>query len=230
MKKEILDRYLNEMRSAQDGQELENIIQREPSHSFRGAIWNRICDVRIEVGLRIVDEHPLGHLVPRFVKKSRTLTLCGRSYKVPRGGNSTGVRYSWHYAGEWAKKILQENGISVRASHLIWDTWNDYPHRALEIIEEARAGKHRDPRLNRLYKHKREEWGRPINYTVEQNNADKFDKRATRPCKCGGTLFDWGAGWSLGFDFINWHCNKCPDVFTMYCDDLGKIRRAAKAA
>lgn len=211
-----LAEYLDGMRAAATADDLETAIQAPFKHSFCGRTWSTICKVRVEAGERICAAHPLGIYVPRFGPR-RLLTVCGEAYKVGRGGNSTGVRYAWHYAGEWAKGLLIENGFSKRAAHRIWDSWSEYPHRALEKVEAARAGGMPDPEMNVLIRHSRVEGsGSPIRYTVEQNIADKHDRRASQPCSCGGTLFDWGSGHSEGFEYINWHCNKCPDVFTEY--------------
>jgi hypothetical protein len=109
-----------------------------------------------------------------------------------------------------------KNGIGQRAAHRIWSEWNDYPHRCLTTIDDFFAGKIPDPELNILIRHQRTEHGRPINYSIERNDADECDRRATRPCACGGTLFDWGAGDSEGYEFVTWRCNACPDVFTEY--------------
>lgn len=222
--------YLDGMRAATTAKELEAAIQAPFKHSFRGRTWSTICKVRIEAGNRICEAHPHGDYVPRF-GPGRVLTVRGESYKVGRGQNSTGVRYVWHSAGEWAKDVLKHAGLSTRAAHRIWEGWSDYPHRCLPIVEAALAGKIPDPRLNRLIRHKRTGYGSPIRYTVEQNDADESDRRATRPCKCGGTLFDWGAGHSEGFEFINWHCNACPDVFTEYMtrDRLYALRQSTRS-
>lgn len=221
--------YLDGMRSASTAKELEAAIQADFKHSFRGRTWSQICKVRIEAGERICAAHPHGHFVPRLGDR-HALTVCGETYKVGYGQNSTGVRYCWHYAGEWAMGLLKENGFSTTAAYRIWDGWSHYPHRALSIVELALAGKIPDPRLNRLIRHKRTGYGSPIRYTVEQNNVDTYDRRASRPCKCGGTLFDWGCGHSEGFEFINWHCNKCPDVFTEYMTQkrLYELRSASR--
>jgi hypothetical protein len=37
-------------------------------------------------------------------------------------------------------EVLQRNGIGVRASHQIWNTAFDYPHRTLGILDEVFAG------------------------------------------------------------------------------------------
>lgn len=225
-----LAEYLDGMRAASTAAELEAAIQAPFKHAYRGRTWSQICKVRIEAGERICAQHPLGRYVPRFGPGGR-LTVCGEIYKVGRGGNGAGVRYCWHYAGEWAMDIWRREGFSVRAAHRLWDGWADYPHRALAIVEAAVAGRIPDPELNVLRPHGRTD-GSPIRYSVEANEADKFDRRASRPCPCGGTLFDWGAGHSEGFDFINWHCVKCPEVFTEYMTqaDLYALRRSARAA
>lgn len=209
-----LTEYLDGMRAAATAEELEAAIQAPFKHSYRGRIWSQICEVRIAEGERICAAHPLGRFVPRYGPR-RQLTVCGETYRVGRGGNSTGVRYCWHAAGQWVMEILRREGFSVRAAHRLWDGWSGYPHRALKIVEEALAGKIPDPELNVLRPHGRTSGG-PIRYSVEANEADQHDRRASRPCPCGGTLFDWGGGWSEGFDFINWHCIACPEIYTEY--------------
>ena len=208
-----LSEYLEGMRSARDAAELEAAIQVPFKHSFRGRTWSQICKVRIEAGDRIVAEHPHKYYIPHFGER-RLLTCCGETCKVGRGHNSTGVRYVWHNAGEWAQARLRENGFGIRAAHRLWESgWNDYPHRCIGLVEKILAGDVSDPQLTVLIGHKGHS---PIRYTIEANDADEHDWRANRPCACGGTLFDWGGGHSEGFEFINWHCNKCPDVFTEY--------------
>lgn len=224
-----LAEYLDGMRAATTAEELEAAIQAPFKHAFRGRTWSAICDVRREVGNRIVASHPLGKYVPQFGSR-RILMICEDTYKVGRGQNSTGVRYVWEYARIWARDVLMRNGFSRRAAYRICDgDWFSYPHRSLSTVEAALAGKIPDPELNVLIRHERTGYGQPINYSVEMNDADKWDHRASRPCECGGTLFDWGGGYSEGFEFINWHCNKCPDVFTEYMDSrrFAELRRAA---
>lgn len=212
-----IENYLLGLEAAATADELETAIQEPFKHAFRGRTWERICKVRIRKGYEIVAAHPLGRFVPHFgVGRSRRLTVCGETSTVGRGGNSTGVRYAWHDAGTWAKEVLRRNGFTVRAAERVWDHGFGYPHRVLAVVEMALAGGIPDPELNVLIRHERLGAGTPLRYTVEQNNADEIDRRATRACDCGGTLFDWGGGHSEGFDFINWHCNGCPDVFTEY--------------
>lgn len=226
-----LDEYLAGMEAATTVATLEAAIQAPFTHKFRGRVWERISDVRIRKGYKIVAAHPLSRFVPHFGGgRSRTLTVCGETFKVGRGGNSTGVRYAWHYAGEWAKEVLQRNGFTKRAAERLWGCGRDYPHRLLAVIELAVAGGIPDPELNVMIRYVGS--GSPISYTVEQNDADKQDRRATKPCDCGGTLFDWGAGHSEGFDYVSWYCNGCPDSFTEYLGpgELRALRNPAKVA
>lgn len=209
-----LSEYLDGMRSATTADDLEAAIQAPFKHGFRGRTWSQICKVRIETGDRIVAAHPHAFYIPRYGER-RILTCCGETYKVGRGQNSTGVRYTWHAAGVWAKARLRENGFGIRAANRLWDNnWHDYPHRCIAFVDKVLAGEMPDPELNVLHRYRSS--AGPINYSVERNNADKWDYRANRPCECSGTLFDWGGGHSDGFEFINWHCNKCSDVFTEY--------------
>ena len=211
-----LSEYLDGMRAATTVEELETAIHAPYKHSFIGRTWSQICKVRIEAGNRIVATHPHAFYIPRYEQR-RTLTCCGETYRVGRGQNSAGVRYCWHDAGEWAKSVLRRNGFGIRAANRMWEgSWYDYPHRSVALVDAVLAGKIPDPELNVLKRDDQTGYGSPVRFTVAENNADPFP-RATRTCpSCGGTLFDWGGGHSEGFEFINWHCNACPDVFTEY--------------
>lgn len=225
-----LAEYLASMRAATTPDALQAAITAPFPHKFRGKVWDQICDVRIEAGLRICDAHPFGHFVPRFsAGRRRVLTVCGVEYRVGRGQNSAGVRWVWHAAGEFIRDVLMAHNFSRRAAYIIVDgDWSTYPHRCLDTIEKAVAGKIPDPTLNRL------KFGHmgsgPIQYTVAANDADHGDRRATRKCRCGGTLFDWGAGYSHGFNFVSWRCNGCPRVFESWHDDDGfrRVRQGAR--
>lgn len=159
-----LAEYLDGLRSATTAEELEQALQADFKHVYHGRTWSRICNVRIEAGNRIVAAHPHGFYIPRFGER-RQLTVCGDSYKVGRGYNSTGGRYSWHYAGEWAKEVLIHNGFSKRAANRLWDSnWWEYPHRALKTVAAALAAETPDPELNALIKQERngdQEGGKP---------------------------------------------------------------------
>lgn len=200
------------MRSATTAEELETAIQAPYKHSYHGRIWATICKVRIEVGNAICAAHPNGKFVPRMI--GRKLTVAGETHGVSRGRNSTGVRYAWHSAEVFAKSTLKEHGFTTRAAARILDSWSDYPHRCLQVVEKALAGGYQDPVMNTLiYAGKGHG---PVNITVEENNADSISKRATLACKCGGTLFDWGCGFNDDFTHVSWHCNQCADVFTEF--------------
>lgn len=212
-----LAEYLDGMRSATTAEELEVALQAPFKHPFHGRVWTQISKVREEVGLAICAGHPNGRFVPTW-GPGRKMTLFGETYRVARGGNSTGVRYAWHAAGEWAMGLMRREGLSVRASYRVWENWQQYPHRCLPVIEKALAGEIADPDMNVLVAHKLYGHEQPIRYSAEQNEADQYDRRASMPCPAcdSGIIFDWGAGWSEGFDFVTWHCNGCPQSFTEY--------------
>ena len=220
-----LTEYLNGMRNAQSAAELEAAIQADFKHTFYGKTWARISNVRIEAGQRICRAHPDGRFVP-ICGKRRKLELCGETYGVGYGGNSTGERYVWHDAKAWAVTVLMRNGFSRRAGHQIWDGHSSYPHRSLETARAALRGEIPDPTLNVLIPWKIEDHGRPVRCTVAEA---RNEGRAMRPCDCGGTLLDWGVGHSQGFEFVNWHCNACPAVHTEYMmyDQLMAMRQEA---
>jgi len=211
----LTDAYAAAFAACTTAEELEHAIQNGPKHPFHGAPWRRISDARIEAGRRICAAHPHGFYIP-LVGERRKLTVCGETYRVGYGQNGAGERWVWNGAQSWARTLQMQNGLSRRATYDIWDAAPHYPHRALEIVAAALAGKIKDPRLGYLYRHERTKYATPIKYSVEANERS-HNKRATRPCPtCGGTLFDWGAGFSRGFDSMNWHCNACPDAFTEY--------------
>jgi hypothetical protein len=212
-----LEPYLDGMRAATTAEELEAAFQQDQVYMRHG--WNsrgmrRIEEVRVEEGLRLCAAHPAGRFVPVSGPRRR-LEVCGETCRIARGGNSTGVRYAWHYAETWAIGIMTAQGLSLKAAHGVWSCFRDYPHRALQIVEEALAGRMPDPQLNVLIRHERRGGGSPIRYSVEENESG-HGRRASRPCPCGGTLFDWGGGHSAGFEFVEWRCIACPDVFTEY--------------
>jgi hypothetical protein len=221
-----LTEYLDGLRTAKTADELEAACQADFKHTFSGPTWRRICNVRIEAGKRVVAAHPNGRFVPHLGPR-HALTVCGETYKVGYGQNSTGVRYVWYYAKEWAWGVLIEHGFSKRAAAAIWDCAFDYPHRALANVADALAGKLPDPRFNRLIPHSRRY---TTGNSVKVNRRAEAKERAHRPCKCGdGWLWDWGCGWNGYANFINWHCDRCPRVYTEYVDDkrLTAIRQRA---
>lgn len=216
-----LTEYLAGFEAAVTVDDLEKAIQAPFKHQFRGPTWSRICTARKIAGQRIVDSHLFSRYVPRF-GAGRILTVCGETYRVGRGQNSTGVRYVWYYAKEFFLEVVQRNGIGVRASHQIWDTAFDYPHRTITILDEFFAGNLADPKLNRLIYTGRCSSGTPISV----NRREEAEHRSNRPCRCGGLLWDWGAGNSCGFEFINWRCDRCPRTYTewMTRERLREIR------
>lgn len=133
-----LREYLDGMRAAQTADELNAAIIAPYPDPFIGPVSSRIRNVRLEAGRRICDAHPLGHFVPRFGPK-RLLQVCGESRHIYKGGNSTGVRYAWHDANEWAKGVLRENGLSDETANQVMNCWSRSPHRALRYLEAAHA-------------------------------------------------------------------------------------------
>lgn len=220
-----LTEYLNGMREASTADELEAAIQAPFVHPFAGKIWSRICNVRIEAGERICATHPNGQFVPQLGVR-RWLTVCGEAYRIGNGQNSTGVRYCWLAAKEWALGILAKHGFGKRASSAIWDSALNYPHRSLKVVADALAGKLPDPRFNRLIPHSRYATGNPL----KVNRKTESKTRAHRPCKCGGWLWDWGGGCTGYANFLTWCCDRCPRVYTEYVsrDRLTEIRQSPK--
>lgn len=215
--------YLDSMRNAKTVIELERAIRAPHRHSYCGPTWRRICSARVESGHRICDTHPFGHFVPRLYPRHR-LSVCGETYKIGYGQNSTGVRYCWYDAQQWAENVLRSNGFSARAANGIWQWWDEYPHRALRVVEKAKSGKLPDPRFHRLIPHKQYGHERPVCVDRETEVAH----RAHRSCKCGGWLWDWGSGWNGYATLINWHCDTCPRVYTEYVrpERFSEIRRS----
>lgn len=170
-------------------------------------------------GRELCAAHPRGDLVPRFGPR-RQLQVCGESYRVGRGQNGAGVRYVWAYAEQWARALMEERGLSIMASKLVWERWSQYPHRALQCVEQFDAGQHRDPVMNTLIRC--EDGTGPIRCEIGE------DGRAHRPCECGGTLFGWGCGWSDRIIPISWRCNRCPAEYVEYVDNarLYEIRNS----
>lgn len=222
-----LTQYLDNIQTATTIEMLEAALSSPYKHSYRGPIWSRICNARVTAGLRIAAQHPLGHLVPR-IGPGRRIYLAGESYLPGRGGNASGCSYTQHATKAWAEEIFRKHGLSQLAAHRVWQSWRDYPHRCLATLEASAAGLIPDPVLDTLIWDKRPN-GFPIAYTTDENDTIGNRRRATKPCRCGGALFDWGAGSHAGFDFINWHCNACPDVATEYLSHgrLSKIRSGA---
>lgn len=212
-----LSQYLNGLSSATTVEEMEAAIQASYKHkTYHGPTWSRICKVRDTRGREIAHSHPLGQYMPRW--EGRKLVVCGEVYgSIGRSGNAAGHRYAMHSAGEFVQSVLKSKGFSTRAACRIWASWAQYPHRCIGVIQAARKGELADPPLDTLI-YCGQSCG-PVNQTVEANDACTYDKRATLVCKCGGTLFDWGGGYSDTFFFVNWRCNRCPDTYTEYMSE-----------
>ncbi|WP_430912865.1 hypothetical protein [Methylobacterium sp. sgz302541] len=179
---------------------------------YRSSRHRPIHAAMVARGLELCAAHPRGGFVPRF-GAGRRLHVRGEVYRVGRGQNSTGVRYVWAYAERWARARMEDGGLSITASKRVWGSWSDYPHRALRVIEEFDAGKHRDPVMNTLIR--QPDSRGPIRCEIGEDQ----DRRAHRPCECGGTLFDWGCGWSSRIIPLEWRCNRCSAVFIEYVSD-----------
>ncbi len=213
--------------SAPDAVALETCIQGAGKHPFHGAKWRAISAARIARGEAICDVHPHGAFVPRIGPRRR-LTACGETYSAGFGQNSTGERYVWHGAECWAVDVLMRHGLGRRAAHRIWGLAGSYPHRALPIVEAALRGEIVDPEIDVLQMPPyRSPTGAGVRCTLEGNEADRHDRRASRMCECGGVLFDWGWSCGEGFESISWSCNACDRRYTEYVSKnrLGEIRR-----
>jgi len=204
-----LAEYLDGMRRATTADELEASFQAPHPHAYRGRIWAQICRVRIEAGRRICDADPNGRFVPAYGPR-RSLIVCGQAYHVGHGQNSTGVRYAWHYAQEFAEGVLRENGFSKRAAHIIWSWAFKYPHRSLQSVQAALAGELPDPRFDRLLYRGR------CRGPIRVDRETESGTRAHRPCACGGWRWDWGCAWTGYCDVITWRCDRCPRIYVEY--------------
>ena len=166
-----------------------------------------------ERGRELCAAHPRGTCVPSFGPR-RVLMVCGEAYRVPNGGNSTGRRYAWHSAREWATELMQEKGLSRKAAQYVWNCYGRYPHRALQTIEEFDAGQHQDPTLNVLIP-----WGDATVGPIRCEVGQDPNYPAHGPCGCGGTLFKWQTGHNDVFWWSSYRCNRCPKQFGEYYDD-----------
>lgn len=209
--------YLGGIAEAKTADELEAAIQAPYEYGYLGPVWSRVCKARTKQGRLICAEHRLGHLVPRL--EGRRLVVCGKSMRVWSGDG--------HMQSLFAKRVLREQGVTVRAACLVWDWAWTYPHRALKSLEKWERGELADPQMDTLILVKGGGSGSPVNYTTEENDTDAVDRRATMGCKCGGTLFDWGGGFCSDFMVVNWRCNGCPRVFQEYVttERMKAIRR-----
>jgi hypothetical protein len=199
--------YIEGLRLASTVEELEAAIHAPYSHS-----WNMIGKIIRERAETLCAIHPNSRFVP--LRKGKQLEICGESHSCGRGGG-----YYGYGAEEVVKGALRRNGFSQIATYRIWE-WatSTYLHRCIPIIADALDGKLPDPPMNCLIFAGMSCAG-PVNISVEANAADDISHRATRPCECGGTLFDWGSGYSDGFNFVSWRCNKCPRTYSEWVTD-----------
>ena len=104
-----------------------------------GRTWVRIKRARWAGGDAMVLKSPAGPYVPTLGRR-RLLSLCGQTYSVGYGGNSTAERYSWLHAKQWSVNLLTAQGISEETAESIWSWHSSFPHRALRIAEEWLKG------------------------------------------------------------------------------------------
>ncbi len=124
---------------------LERIARADTPKRLDVALWNateeyprsreKIRWAVSERGAELCRAHPGAEFVP-VVGKRRRLSLCGQTYRVGYGGNSTGERYCWHYAREWVAGKLRAAGMTARERQQI-DDWcfSLYPHRVLSAVD-----------------------------------------------------------------------------------------------
>ena len=95
-------------------------------------------DIVEQRGRELAGLSPLGRFIPAFGPR-RALTVCGEKYTVAKGGNSTGVRYAWCYAKEWAVEVMKKNDFPFDDDvlNIVWSWALSYPHRALLAMEKA---------------------------------------------------------------------------------------------
>ena len=199
-----LSEYVEGLRSAATIEELETAIQ--SPHSFQHRGWGVALKAIREHGEAFCASHPNSRFVPR--QNGKNLEICGETHPLGSG------KYGYGRSGQLVKGILRSNGLSQTAAYRIWE-WSTtaYLHRCIPIIADALDGKLSDPPMNCLIFAGMSCCG-PVNI-----DADDISHRATRPCGCGGALFDWGSGYSDGFNFVSWRCNKCPRTYSEWVTD-----------
>lgn len=128
-----LSEHLQTIRSAEDSEALEEAFR--ATFEFRSPrTKERLRRAVFERGLELCSYAEHGSLVPRWESRRRRLHVAGENYRVVHGGNSTGIRYAWHDATEWARGVLRHRGIDEETINAILDWWRDYPHRALQAL------------------------------------------------------------------------------------------------
>ena len=194
--------YIDGLRSASTVEELETAVQ-APYHRS----WRMITGIIRERAEALCASHPHSRFIP--LRNGNQLEICGEFHSCGRGGG-----YYGYGAEEVVKGALRRNGFSQTAAYRIWELATEaYLHRCVQIIADALDGKLLDPPMNRLIFAGISCCG-PVNISVEDNEAEGTYRRATLACECGGTLFDWGSGYSDGFNFVSWRCNECPRTYS----------------
>lgn len=221
-----LDDYLAGMRAATTADELEAALLAPYEHPYAGPIWNAICKTRVEEGLRLIATHPHGHLVPRL--SDAAVTVANEPLTLGSGFLAQNQPLDSPEVRQFVKGALARQGLSSRAAHRIAQAWSEYPHRCLAILESALKGELDDPPMNKPFL---SHLGRgPVSLTVADNDADQVHRRATMPCQCHGTLFEWGQQEDDGIAVVNWRCNRCDRVFVEYVtpDRMTAIQESAR--
>lgn len=131
-----LSEHLAKLSNARTADELE-LTFREGFCLFKKPLTRkRIRKAVTARGNSLVSESQHAQRIPT-IGKYRKMQLCGKTYSVGFGGNSTGERYCWFDARAWAKDTLMEAGVCDQlAESIIEWTWSGYPHRALQAIEK----------------------------------------------------------------------------------------------
>lgn len=83
-------------------------------------------------GRQLAETVEVGRFLPRFEARRR-ITIDGETRSVGYGGNSTGERYVWTYAEEWAAEVLADRGIPPEVIRETLQCWG-WPHRALRAL------------------------------------------------------------------------------------------------
>lgn len=128
-----LSEHIENIRSADTPDALEKAF-RATFDQFRPRTIARLHRAVIERGLELCQRSKRGALVPRWDGRHRRLHVAGQSYRVVHGGNSTGIRYAWHDAKEWARGVLREQNLDEDTIEIVLEWWREYPHRALRAL------------------------------------------------------------------------------------------------
>ena len=128
-----LTEHLQLIQSSPSARELEKRFQ-ETLRLYRWRTQGRIIRAVQRRGAELVAASPAGFYVPQLGRRRR-MWLCGEEYSVGYGQNSTGERYSWEYAKQWALSTMRKHKVPPATAKHIMDWWGHYPHRALQYAE-----------------------------------------------------------------------------------------------